>query len=130
MGANSGALSPNGTAAIPNLQPRFNACPTDPADTIVAHEAERELVEMRWGLVPFWWNEPLKELRLATFNTRVETVTTKPFFREPFKKRRSAADQPPITDRHQHRHGIIGLNRLECFGAVADVFQESNDGQG
>ncbi len=23
--------------AIPNLQPRFNACPTDPADTIVEH---------------------------------------------------------------------------------------------
>ena len=22
-------------AAIPNLQPRFNACPTDPADTII-----------------------------------------------------------------------------------------------
>jgi putative SOS response-associated peptidase YedK len=75
-------------AAIPNLQPRFNACPTDPADTIVAHEAERELVEMRWGLVPFWWNKPLKELRLATFNARVETVTTKPFFREPFKNKR------------------------------------------
>jgi hypothetical protein len=32
---------------------------------------------MRWGLVPFWWSKPLKELRLATFNARVETVTTK-----------------------------------------------------
>ena len=74
--------------AIPNLQPRFNACPTDPADTIVEHEGKRELVEMRWGLVPFWWSKPLKELRLATFNARVETVTTKPFFREPFKTKR------------------------------------------
>jgi len=43
---------------------------------------------MRWGLVPFWWSKPLKELRLATFNARVETVTTKPFFREPFKNKR------------------------------------------
>src|SRR5437879_2043250 len=43
---------------------------------------------MRWGLVPYWWSKPLKELRLATFNARVETVTTKPFFREPFKKKR------------------------------------------
>jgi putative SOS response-associated peptidase YedK len=75
-------------AAIPNLQPRFNACPTDPADTIVKHDGKRELVEMRWGLVPFWWSKPLKELRLATFNARVETVTTRPFFREPFKKKR------------------------------------------
>ena len=75
-------------AAIPNLQPRFNACPTDPADTIVERESKRELVEMRWGLVPFWWSKPFKELRLATFNARVETVTTKPFFREPFKSKR------------------------------------------
>ena len=77
-------------AAIPTLQPRFNACPTDPADTIVQHEGKRGLVEMRWGLVPFWWSKPLKELRLATFNARVETVTTKPFFREPFKNKKRA----------------------------------------
>jgi putative SOS response-associated peptidase YedK len=75
-------------AAIPNLQPRFNACPTDPADTIVEHDGKREWVEMRWGLDPYWWNKSPKELRLATFNARVETVTTKPFFREPFKKKR------------------------------------------
>jgi putative SOS response-associated peptidase YedK len=49
---------------------------------------KRELQQMRWGLVPFWWTKPLKELRLATFNARVETVETKPFFREPFKQRR------------------------------------------
>ena len=58
-------------AAIPNFQPRFNVCPTDTADTVVARDGTRELVEMRWGLVPYWWNKPLKELRLATFNARV-----------------------------------------------------------
>ena len=75
-------------AAIPNRQPTFNVCPTDQVDTVVAHEGNRELVQMRWGLVPYWWNKPLKELRLATFNARVETVMTKPFFREPFKHSR------------------------------------------
>ena len=35
---------------------------------------------MRWGLVPSWWSKPLKELRLATFNVRAETVAEKPFF--------------------------------------------------
>jgi putative SOS response-associated peptidase YedK len=73
--------------ACPNFQPRFNVCPTDPVDTIVAQDGTCKLVEMRWGLVPYWWSKPLKELRLATFNARVETVTTKPFFREPFKRR-------------------------------------------
>ena len=40
------------------------------------------------GTGAYWWNKPLKELRLATFNARIERVTTKPFFREPFKHRR------------------------------------------
>jgi putative SOS response-associated peptidase YedK len=75
-------------AAIPNMQPSFNVYPTDLVDTVVAHDGSRKPVQMRWGLVPYWWNKPLKELRLATFNARIETVTTKPFFREPFKHRR------------------------------------------
>jgi hypothetical protein len=29
--------------------------------------------------VPSWWSKPLKELKLATFNARAETVTEKPF---------------------------------------------------
>ena len=75
-------------AAIPNMQPSFNVCPTDPVDPVVERDGQRNLEVMRWGLIPFWWSKPLKELRLATFNARVETVTTKPFFREPFQKRR------------------------------------------
>jgi len=57
-----------------NLQPRYNICPTTTIDTVIAHEGKRELVAMRWGLVPGWWKKPLKELKLATFNARVETV--------------------------------------------------------
>jgi putative SOS response-associated peptidase YedK len=76
-------------AGIPNLQPQYNVCPTDPTDVVLPSDGARELVQMRWGLVPYWWNKPLKDLmRLSTFNARVETVTTKPPFREPFKAKR------------------------------------------
>jgi putative SOS response-associated peptidase YedK len=68
-----------------NLRPRYNVCPTDPVDVVTA---ERHLVTMRWGLVPWWWNKPLKELRMATFNARAETVETKPVFRDAFKRSR------------------------------------------
>jgi putative SOS response-associated peptidase YedK len=55
-------------AAIPNFQPSFNVCPTDPAETIVPNDGARELVNMRWGLVPYWWQKSLKEsMKLATF---------------------------------------------------------------
>jgi putative SOS response-associated peptidase YedK len=38
--------------------------------------------------VPWWWKKPLKELRMATFNARAETVETKPMFRDAFKRSR------------------------------------------
>src|SRR5580698_7075612 len=75
--------------ALPhNLRPRYNVCPTDPVDVVTSHDDKRELVTMRWGLVPRWWSKPLKELRAATFNARAETVETKPFFRDAFPRHR------------------------------------------
>jgi len=62
--------------------------PADPVGTILLRDGKRGYERLRWGLVPYWWSKPLKELRLATFNARAETVDTKPFFREAFKRRR------------------------------------------
>ena len=71
-----------------NTRARYNICPTTTIDTIVEREGKRELARMRWGLVPSWWSKPLKELKLATFNARAETVAKKPFFRSAFKRTR------------------------------------------
>jgi len=71
-----------------NLQPRYNICPTTQIDAVIERDNKRVLEQMRWGLVPSWWNKPLKELRLATFNARAETVAEKPFFRSAFKHTR------------------------------------------
>jgi putative SOS response-associated peptidase YedK len=71
-----------------NLQPRFNICPTTNVDVVIRGEGQRSLVPMRWGLIPGWWKKPLKEMRLATFNARAETVAEKPMFRDSFKRRR------------------------------------------
>jgi putative SOS response-associated peptidase YedK len=57
-----------------NTQARYNVCPTDPVDTIVERDGKRELVSMRWGLVPRWWSKSLKDVKMATFNARAETV--------------------------------------------------------
>ena len=71
-----------------NPRPIYNVCPTDPVDVVVAEEGKRNLVQMRWGPIPRWWSKPLKEAKIATFNARVETVDTKPFFRDAFKRTR------------------------------------------
>jgi hypothetical protein len=62
-----------------NTQARYNVCPTTTIDTIVGQNGERQFMSMRRGLVPSWWSKPLKELKLATFYARAETVAKKPF---------------------------------------------------
>jgi putative SOS response-associated peptidase YedK len=71
-----------------NTQARYNVCPTTTIDTIIAQNGSRSLGPMRWGLVPSWWSKPLKDLKLAIFNARAETVTEKPFFRGAFRRNR------------------------------------------
>ena len=71
-----------------NLQPHYNIAPTDTVDVIrLDKHGARELVPMRWGLVPAWWKKSLKEVP-ATFNARAESVADKPMFRTAFKERR------------------------------------------
>ena len=71
-----------------NTRARYNVCPTTTIDTIVDTDGKRQLISMRWGLIPSWWSKPPKEMKLATFNARAETVATKPMFRSVFKRNR------------------------------------------
>ena len=74
--------------AARNLRPRYNIAPTTMIDVVrLDAEGHRELLSMRWGLVPFFWKKPLKEMP-ATFNARAETVSEKPMFRDAFRRRR------------------------------------------
>ena len=70
-----------------NLPARYNICPTTTIDAVIERGAKRELVPMRWGLVPSWWKKQAKETP-ATFNARAETVAEKPMFRSAFKRNR------------------------------------------
>jgi putative SOS response-associated peptidase YedK len=71
-----------------NLEPRYNICPTDTIDVVVAGGGQRALLPMRWGLIPGWWNKPLKEMKLATFNARSDSIADRPMFAESFARRR------------------------------------------
>jgi putative SOS response-associated peptidase YedK len=71
-----------------SLRPRYNIAPATSVDVIRLNaKGQRELVRMRWGLVPTWWKKPLKELP-ATFNARAHSVAAKPMFRGAYKARR------------------------------------------
>lgn len=70
-----------------NLRPRYNIAPTQDVLAVRLDAAgEREAVNLRWGLVPFWAKD--EKIAYSTINARAETVASKPTFREAFKRRR------------------------------------------
>jgi putative SOS response-associated peptidase YedK len=73
---------------IPDFGPSWNVAPQT-FQTVVRlnrDTGEREIVMMRWGLIPFWATDP--SIGLRTINAKAETITTAPAFREAFKYRR------------------------------------------
>ena len=63
-----------GLAHPPEIAPRYNIAPTQEVP-IVRHNAagERELAQVRWGLVPRWAKDPSIGVRMI--NARGETLT-------------------------------------------------------
>ncbi len=69
------------------VEPRYNIAPTQYIAAIREVENEgRELIMLRWGLVPFWAKDPAIGNRMI--NARAETVAEKPAYRAAFRKRR------------------------------------------
>jgi putative SOS response-associated peptidase YedK len=67
--------------------PRYNLAPTQPVLAVrQTEEGTRELVPLRWGLVPSWSKGP--DNRFSMINARAETVDSKPAYRNAFKRRR------------------------------------------
>ena len=67
--------------------PRYNVAPTTTVPAVRNREdGKRELVQLRWGLIPPWAKDT--KIAYSTINARADTVATKPAFRSAFKKRR------------------------------------------
>jgi putative SOS response-associated peptidase YedK len=76
-----------GVPEPPDLTPRYNIAPTQ--DIVAIRRGPsgvRRAGLLRWGLVPFFADDPAVGNRLI--NARAESVARKPAFREPFQKRR------------------------------------------
>jgi putative SOS response-associated peptidase YedK len=72
-----------------NLSARYNVAPGQPVPIVRVAAGEtdrRELVEVRWGLIPAWAQDAANGAKLI--NARSETVDEKPSFRTAFRSRR------------------------------------------
>ena len=72
--------------SLAELAPRYNIAPTDPVLTVRLGDEGRRAAEMRWGLIPYWAKDGAK-LPLM-INARVETVATRPAYRDALREKR------------------------------------------
>lgn len=68
------------------LMPRYNIAPGQQVAALRLSSGFKEMVMLRWGLIPFW----AKDARIGSrlINARAETLEVKPSFRESFGKKR------------------------------------------
>jgi putative SOS response-associated peptidase YedK len=68
----------------PNLEPNYNISPKDETPIIHLSSQAVAITSMQWGLRPSWSQKSTME----PINARIETVESKPMFREAYHQRR------------------------------------------
>ena len=68
---------------VPPLLPHYNLAPTQ---SLAIIRVPRRLELLRWGLVPWWAEDP--KIGAKLINTRADSVFEKPAFREAVRTRR------------------------------------------
>lgn len=87
-----------------DFTPRYNIAPTqDIAAIRLGEDGEKELVTLRWGLIPFWAKDPAIGNRMI--NARAETVAEKPSFRAAYKRRRCLVLADGFYEWHKEESG-------------------------
>jgi putative SOS response-associated peptidase YedK len=73
---------------MPDFGISYNVAPQtfQPIVRLNRDTGEREIVMMRWGLIPVWSKNA--KIGYSTINAKAETIATAPAFREAFKSRR------------------------------------------
>jgi putative SOS response-associated peptidase YedK len=66
-------------------KPNYNLAPSQKLPVITNNEPDI-LSYMKWGLIPFWAKDP--KIGYKLINTRAETISDKPSFKNAFRKRR------------------------------------------
>src|SRR5258708_3163012 len=90
------------------IAPNWNVAPGDPQPVIRrSHETnERELVMMRWGIVP-WFAKSEDEFKaLSTINAKSDRLIDSKMWREPFAKRRCLVPASGLYEWPKPGHAI------------------------
>lgn len=77
-----------GVDHFPPVEPRYNIAPSQEVVSVVRERGAEaaEATMLKWGLVPFWADDPSIGHRMA--NARSESAAEKPAFKQAFRRRR------------------------------------------
>lgn len=70
-----------------NVEPNWNAAPSQQLPVIILVDGTLEMRLMHWGLIPSW-TKPGEKPKVTPINARSETIAEKPMFRNLVKHRR------------------------------------------
>ena len=123
-----------GVSGVPPLSPRYNIAPSQPVAAVRAASAGagRELVLLRWGLIPSWSKDPSIGNRLI--NARAETVREKPSFRGAFRRHRCLIPANGFYEWQRQEHGkqpyFVRMRdeRLFSFAGLWDRWESPDKG--
>lgn len=107
---------------VPGLPPRYNIAPTQAVAVVRQRAATRELVWLRWGLVPPWADSPAIGARMI--NARAETVAVKPSFRHALRQRRCLV----IADGFYEWQAAVSTGRTGRRGGKNPFYMQRADG--
>jgi putative SOS response-associated peptidase YedK len=104
------------------IAPNYNVAPGDPQPVIRRSRdtGERELVMMRWGIVPWFAKSELEFKKLSTINAKSDRLTDSKMWREPFAKRRCLVPASGLYEWPKPGHAISDTYSEEETGAPAD----------
>ncbi len=115
-----------------NVRARYNIAPTQDAPVVRRTESgDRELVMLRWGLVPFWAKDT--KIGYKTINARSETVAEKSSFRAAYKKRRCLIPSTGFYEWMKTPEGkvpyhIVPTEFLWAFAGLWERWDKGDDG--
>ena len=109
--------------------PSYNCVPSQKLPVITNKQPDR-LSYFNWGLIPFWTKNP--KVGAKSINTRSETISQKPSFKEAFKKQRCLI---PANGYYEWKKGnsntpyriFIKDERIFTIAGIWDVWKDAEN---
>lgn len=110
-------------------KPNYNCAPSQKLP-VITNEDPGKLSFLKWGLIPSWAKDP--KIGFNLINTRAESISEKPSFRNAFKNRRCLVPANGFYEWKKDENKtpyLIFLKSDELF-AMAGIWETWKDGEG